>query len=110
MRQHSILRGNGRRKIYLHRLRPPVPHARGAQQAPDALHLAAMDLARKQSDRIAGLESTAAEFKSVGWAISYDGQTPYCMWYEGDGDLLDLEVRRIGGTACKIELFAKVNK
>ena len=51
------------------------------------------------------------EFQQVGRAISYDGgKTPYCLWYEGDGDLLDLEVRRLGGTASKMPLFAKVQK
>ena len=38
-------------------------------------------------------------------AISYDGQTPYRLWHEGDGPLLDLEIRRIGGTAKKLAIY-----
>lgn len=56
------------------------------------------------------LESEIAEFQQVGWAISYDGKTPYQLWFAGDGDLLDLEVKRQGGTACKMALYAKVEK
>lgn len=46
----------------------------------------------------------------VGWAISYDGEIPHALWTEGEGDLLDLEVKRQGGTACKMELYAMVEK
>ena len=52
----------------------------------------------------------AAKMVSVGWAISHDGKTPHALWTEGEGDLLDLEVKRQGGTACKMELFARVEK
>lgn len=48
----------------------------------------------------------ATEMVPVGWAISYDGKTPHALWTEGDGDLLDLEVKRQGGTACKMALYA----
>jgi hypothetical protein len=40
-----------------------------------------------------------------GWAISYDGKTPYAIWLEGDGPLLNLEVKRQGGTCCKLPLY-----
>ena len=46
----------------------------------------------------------------VGWAISYDGKNPHALWTAGEGDLLDLEVKRQGGTACKMELYAMVEK
>lgn len=52
----------------------------------------------------------ATEMVPVGWAISYDGKTPYALWAEGDGALLDLEVKRQGGTACKMGLYARVEK
>ena len=52
----------------------------------------------------------AAKMVSVGWAISYDGKIPHALWTEGEGDLLDLEVKRQGGTACKMELYAMVEK
>jgi hypothetical protein len=41
----------------------------------------------------------------VAWAISYDGKTPYALWDYGDGALLDLEVKRLGGTASKMPLY-----
>lgn len=41
----------------------------------------------------------------VAWAISYDGKTPYAIWPDGDGALLDLEVKRQGGTTCKLPLY-----
>ena len=41
----------------------------------------------------------------VVWAISYDGKTPYTIWPDGDGALLDLEVKRQGGTTCKLPLY-----
>ena len=42
----------------------------------------------------------------VAWAISYDGKTPHSLWHDGDGALLDLEVKRLGGSACKLALYA----
>ena len=39
------------------------------------------------------------------WAISYDGETPYAIWPDGDGALLDIEVKRQGGTTCKLPLY-----
>lgn len=41
------------------------------------------------------------------WAISYDGVTPYTLWHEGDGPLLDCEVERQGGTTQKMPLFTR---
>ena len=41
------------------------------------------------------------------WAISYDGVTPYTLWHEGDGPLLDCEVKRQGGTTQKMPLFTR---
>lgn len=52
----------------------------------------------------------ATKMVPVGWAISYDGKNPHALWTEGDGDLLDLEVKRQGGTACKMKLYAQVAK
>lgn len=51
---------------------------------------------------IAALEKVEA----VAWAISYDGKTPYMLWGSDYGAQLDLEVRRVGGTACKLPLYA----
>jgi hypothetical protein len=42
----------------------------------------------------------------VAWAISYDGKTPYALWDYGDGALLDLEIKRLGGTWSKMPLYA----
>ena len=40
------------------------------------------------------------------WAISYDdGKTPYTLWHEGDGALLDTEIKRLGGSACKMPIY-----
>lgn len=52
----------------------------------------------------------ATEMVPVGWAISYDGKNPHALWTEGEGDLLDLEVKRQGGTACKMQLYARAEK
>lgn len=52
----------------------------------------------------------ATEMVPVGWAISYDGKNPHALWTAGEGDLLDLEVKRQGGTACKMALYARVEK
>ena len=41
------------------------------------------------------------------WAISYDGVTPYTLWHEGDGPLLDCEVKRQGGTTQKMPLYTR---
>ena len=41
----------------------------------------------------------------VAWAISYDGKTPYKLADYGDCPLLDAEVNRCGGTACKMPLY-----
>ena len=48
-----------------------------------------------------------AESEPVIWAISYDGVTPYTLWHEGDGALLDLEVKRQGGTTQKMPLYTR---
>ena len=47
----------------------------------------------------------ATQHEPNGWAISYDGKTPYAIWPEGDGPLLDLEVKRQGGTCCKLPIY-----
>ena len=52
----------------------------------------------------------ATEMVPAGWAISYDGKTPHALWTAGYGNLLDLEVKRLGGTACKMKLYARVEK
>lgn len=48
---------------------------------------------------------SADKQEPVAWAISYDGATPCSIWSYGDGALLDLEVRRIGGSASKMPLY-----
>jgi hypothetical protein len=50
-------------------------------------------------------QALAAQPEPDGWAISYDGKTPYAIWDEGDGPLLDLEVKRQGGTCCKLPIY-----
>jgi hypothetical protein len=50
-------------------------------------------------------KALAAQPEPNGWAISYDGKTPYAIWPEGDGPLLDLEVKRQGGTCCKLPIY-----
>ena len=50
-------------------------------------------------------QALAAQPEPNGWAISYDGKTPYAIWPEGDGPLLDLEVKRQGGTCCKLQIY-----
>jgi hypothetical protein len=47
-----------------------------------------------------------AAAQPITWAISRDGKTPYLLWDSGDGALLDLEVKRHGGTTCKMPLYA----
>ena len=47
-----------------------------------------------------------AQQEPVFWAISYDGKTPSSLFSRQDCALLDLEVRRLGGTACKLPLYA----
>jgi hypothetical protein len=49
---------------------PSIDDILAAQQGPDRLHLAMMDLARKQADRIAELEQQLAEFVRVGTLYS----------------------------------------
>lgn len=44
------------------------------QQTPDALHLAAMDLARKQAQRIAELEQQLSALVPCGWQFYQDGK------------------------------------
>jgi hypothetical protein len=64
----------------------------------------------RQAERIKELEWQLAEIEKaepVIWAISYDGVTPYTLWHEGDGALLDLEVKRQGGTTQKMPLFTR---
>jgi hypothetical protein len=50
-------------------------------------------------------KNAPAQQEPVAWAISYDGKTPYAIWPDGDGALLDLEVKRQGGTTCKLPLY-----
>jgi hypothetical protein len=52
------------------------------------------------------LEAKPAPAEPVAWAISYDGKTPYALWDYGNGALLDLEVKRLGGTWSKMPLYA----
>lgn len=50
----------------------------------------------------------ATEMVSVALAIG-NGTTPYELWHDTE-ELLDLEVKRLGGTACKMRLYARVEK
>jgi hypothetical protein len=52
-----------------------------------------------------GRNEAQEDAEPVAWAISYDGKTPYSLYEYGDCALLDLEVKRIGGTACKMPLY-----
>ena len=61
-------------------------------------------------DEVSRLRAQLAEIEKrepVAWAISYDGVTPYTLWCEGDGALLDCEVKRQGGTTRKMPLFTR---
>jgi hypothetical protein len=72
--------------------------------------LEAAPAARKPYPSYAEAEATrikqVAPAEPVAWAISYDGKTPYALWDYGDGALLDLEIKRLGGTASKMPLYA----
>jgi hypothetical protein len=61
------------------------------------------DVLAKEFDALKN--ALAAQPEPNGWAISYDGKTPYAIWPEGDGPLLDLEVKRQGGTCCKLPIY-----
>ena len=50
--------------------------------------------------------AAAGPDEPVAWAISFDGTHPYSLW-DDDCALLDLEVKRQGGTACKIALYTR---
>ena len=76
-------------------------------------------MSNKQPNRLPGkheLEKQAAVLaerqrllagagEPIAHAISYDGKTPYSLWIAGDGALLDLEVKRQGGTTSKMALY-----
>ena len=68
------------------------------------------DFAIKLAAERDALRAQLAEIEKrepVAWAISYDGVTPYTLWCEGDGALLDCEVKRQGGTTRKMPLFTR---
>lgn len=83
---------------------------------PDETQLPAMPgmdgdwLNQVESSMREALAAPQEQFQQVGWAISYDGKTPYGFWALEYSQLVDAEVKRVGGTACKIALFAKVEK
>ncbi len=56
------------------------------------------------------VDDEPAQQEPVAWAISYDGKTPYAIWPDGDGALLDLEVKRQGGTTCKLPLYTHAQR
>ena len=61
-------------------------------------------------DEVSRLRAQLAEIEKrepVAWAISYDGITPYTLWHEGNGPLLDYEVKRQGGTTQKMPLYTR---
>ena len=66
------------------------------------------DFAIKLAGERDALRAQLAEIENVEpviWAISYDGVTPYTLWHEGNGPLLDYEVKRQGGTTQKMPLY-----
>jgi hypothetical protein len=63
------------------------------------------ELREARAELAAIKQALAAQPEPNGWAISYDGKTPYAIWPEGDGPLLDLEVKRQGGTCCKLPIY-----
>lgn len=67
-----------------------------------------MDRLKKWLERYFELKAAAPVVlpEPVAWAISNDGKTPYSLWTEGDGALLDTEIKRLGGTARKMPLYA----
>jgi len=78
--------------------------ARSGQMIAETAQAAAARLLTERDE----LRAQLAEIENVEpviWAISYDGVTPYTLWHEGDGSLLDCEVKRQGGTTQKMPLF-----
>ena len=78
--------------------------ARSDQMIAETAQAAAARLLTERDE----LRAQLAEIENVEpviWAISYDGVTPYTLWHEGDGPLLDCEVKRQGGTTQKMPLF-----
>lgn len=68
------------------------------------------DFAIKLAAERDALRAELAEIENVEpviWAISYDGVTPYTLWHEGNGPLLDYEVKRQGGTTQKMPLYTR---
>ena len=61
--------------------------------------------AKEEVERLQSALEAQPQQEPVAWAISYDGETPYAIWPDGDGALLDLEVKRQGGTTCKLPLY-----
>ena len=55
-------------------------------------------------ERDAQLSEIAAA-EPVIWAISHDGVTPYSLWHDGDGALLDNHVDRLGSPWQKMALY-----
>jgi hypothetical protein len=64
------------------------------------------DKIKAACDELDAAPAAPAPAEPVAWAISYDGKTPYALWDYGEGALLDLEVKRLGGTASKMPLYA----
>jgi hypothetical protein len=71
----------------------------------DAAHVLANDPEEGVGHEDRPPAAQPAPVQDVFWAISYDGKTPYSLWNGGDGALLDLEVARQGGSACKMPLY-----
>lgn len=87
-------------------------HVEVMKQALDALEYAhaTCPYERARQDRAtADLRKAIAQAEKAepaAWAISYDGgKTPYSLWEGGDGALLDLEIKRMGGSAQKMALY-----
>ena len=68
-------------------------------------HLTIQQFDKNETAITAIKQALSAQPEPNGWAISYDGKTPYAIWPEGDGPLLDLEVKRQGGTCCKLPIY-----
>lgn len=80
--------------------------ARSGQMIAETAQAAAARLLTERDE----LRAQLAEIENVEpviWAISYDGVTPYTLWHEGNGPLLDYEVKRQGGTTQKMPLYTR---
>lgn len=87
-----------------------------ARQALEALEVATTPMAKDRQEVLRAIAALREALEAAphpaaptqdpaAWAITYDGQTPHTLWHEGDGPLLDLEIKRQGGSARKMALY-----